>query len=73
MNTTAGAAVTALGANAFANVGDVIVLTITGGTAAQNGVWVLFNVATAGFAIADDIAIKLIGTSSTTLAVGDFQ
>jgi Ca2+-binding RTX toxin-like protein len=72
MNTTVAAAVTALGANAFANVGDVIVLTITGGTAAQNGVWVVQNIATAAFAIADDLAIKLVGTSSTTLAVGDF-
>lgn len=71
-DTTAAAAVAAVGANSFADVNDVLVLTITGGNAAQNGVWVLQNVGGAGFAAATDIAIKLVGTSSTTLAVGDF-
>lgn len=47
-------------------------LTITGGTAAENGTWVLQNVAGAGFDVATDIAIKLVGTFSTTLVVGDF-
>lgn len=65
-------AVAALGANSFANVGDVIVVTITGGTAAQNGVYVIQNLATADFAAADDLVIKLVGSSSTVLGVGDF-
>lgn len=67
---TVAAAVAALGASSFANVDDVIVLTITGGTA-ENGTWVLQNVAGAG-SVATDLAIKLVGTSSTTLVVADF-
>jgi hypothetical protein len=70
--TTFAAAVTARGGTAFADVGDVIVLTITGGTAAQNGVYVVQNLANANFAAADDLVLKLVGTSSTTLVVGDF-
>jgi Ca2+-binding RTX toxin-like protein len=70
--TTVANAITALGANSFANVGDVIVLTITGGTAAQNGVYVIQNSANAAFAAADDLVLKLVGTSSATLVVGDF-
>jgi Ca2+-binding RTX toxin-like protein len=70
--TTVAAAIAAVGAASFANANDTLVLTITGGTAAQNGVYVVQNVATAGFAAADDIVLKLIGTSSVTLAVGDF-
>lgn len=69
---TAADAIAALGPNSFANANDVIVLTIQGGNAAQNGVYVLQNLANGGFAAADDLVIKLIGTSSTTLAVADF-
>ena len=72
MATTVAAARAGVGANSFADVGDVLVVNITGGNAAQTGVWVFQNITTAGFAVADDLAIKLVGTSSTPLVVGDF-
>ena len=67
--TTMTAAIAALGVNSFANANDAIVLTITGVNA---GVYVVQNIVNSGFSAADDLVVKLIGASSTTLTVADF-
>ncbi|WP_427024126.1 beta strand repeat-containing protein [Aureimonas ureilytica] len=71
--TTFNAAITAVGANSFTQAGDTMVVTITGGNADQNGVYVINNLTGNGFAALDDVVVKLVGSSSTTLTVADFQ
>jgi hypothetical protein len=72
---TATAAAETASAGAYAQAGDTVIVTLTGnslgGTAAVY--MVIESGATGAYTAAEDLVVLLTGTSSTTLAVADFQ